>query len=182
MREALLGFIARLRETGVRISVAESLDAAEAMMAAGLERDPPARSAGRNTGQRGSRPAGLRSRIRSLFPCVASQPDRSQARAELARDGGSARPPVGWWYDSANSKAGPSAAVRAEERQAFVAIRYRRKVRRPATGGGRGRRAEGATARTSPVRTIRRAAPRQGIAQRKPNHSASIPISIMSRR
>ena len=38
MREALLGFIARLREAGVRISVAESIDAAHAMAAAGLER------------------------------------------------------------------------------------------------------------------------------------------------
>ena len=38
MREALLGFIARLREAGVRISVAESLDAAHAVAAAGLER------------------------------------------------------------------------------------------------------------------------------------------------
>ncbi len=38
MRELLLGFIARLREAGVRISVAESIDAAHAMPAAGLER------------------------------------------------------------------------------------------------------------------------------------------------
>ncbi len=38
MREALLGFLARLREAGVRISVAESLDAAQAVAAAGLER------------------------------------------------------------------------------------------------------------------------------------------------
>src|SRR5271155_1713933 len=38
MREALLGFIARLRAAGVRISVAESLDAAHAVVAAGLER------------------------------------------------------------------------------------------------------------------------------------------------
>lgn len=38
MREALLGFITHLREAGVRISVAESLDAASAVAAAGLER------------------------------------------------------------------------------------------------------------------------------------------------
>ena len=38
MRQALLGFIARLREAGVRISVAESLDAAHAFAASGLER------------------------------------------------------------------------------------------------------------------------------------------------
>jgi uncharacterized protein len=38
MREAILGFIARLREAGVRISVAESLDAAQAVAASGLER------------------------------------------------------------------------------------------------------------------------------------------------
>jgi uncharacterized protein len=38
MRETILGFIARLREAGVRISVAESLDAAEAVVVAGLER------------------------------------------------------------------------------------------------------------------------------------------------
>jgi uncharacterized protein len=38
MRDAILGFIVRLREAGVRISVAESLDAANAVAAAGLER------------------------------------------------------------------------------------------------------------------------------------------------
>jgi hypothetical protein len=38
MREAILGFIGRLREAGVRISVAESLDAAQAVAASGLER------------------------------------------------------------------------------------------------------------------------------------------------
>jgi uncharacterized protein len=38
MREAILGFIVRLREAGVRISVAESLDAVQAAAAAGLER------------------------------------------------------------------------------------------------------------------------------------------------
>jgi uncharacterized protein len=38
MREALLGFIVRLREAGVRISVAESIDAAQAVAAAGMER------------------------------------------------------------------------------------------------------------------------------------------------
>src|SRR5579883_2960156 len=38
MRETLLGFIARLRAAGVRISVAESLDAAHAVAAAGLAR------------------------------------------------------------------------------------------------------------------------------------------------
>ncbi len=38
MRQVLLGFIVRLREAGVRISVAESLDAAQAAAAAGLDR------------------------------------------------------------------------------------------------------------------------------------------------
>jgi uncharacterized protein len=38
MRELILGFIARLRAAGVRISVAESLDAAHAVAASGLER------------------------------------------------------------------------------------------------------------------------------------------------
>ncbi len=38
MREAIVGFIGRLREAGVRISVAESLDAAQAAAASGLER------------------------------------------------------------------------------------------------------------------------------------------------
>jgi len=38
MREAILGFIARLRAAGVRISVAESIDAAHAVAAAGLTR------------------------------------------------------------------------------------------------------------------------------------------------
>ncbi len=38
MRQVLLGFIVRLREAGVRISVAESLDAAHAAAAAGLDR------------------------------------------------------------------------------------------------------------------------------------------------
>ncbi len=38
MREAIIGFINRLRECGVRISIAESLDAANAVAAAGLRR------------------------------------------------------------------------------------------------------------------------------------------------
>ena len=38
MREAIVGFIGRLREAGVRISLAESLDAARAVAASGLER------------------------------------------------------------------------------------------------------------------------------------------------
>src|SRR5579885_1614289 len=38
MRETILGFIPPLRQAGVRISVAESLDAAHAVAAAGLER------------------------------------------------------------------------------------------------------------------------------------------------
>jgi uncharacterized protein with von Willebrand factor type A (vWA) domain len=38
MRDAIVGFIGRLREAGVRISVAESLDAAHAVAAAGLVR------------------------------------------------------------------------------------------------------------------------------------------------
>ncbi len=38
MREAVIGFINRLRECGVRISIAESLDAANAVAAAGLQR------------------------------------------------------------------------------------------------------------------------------------------------
>ncbi|HEY2106367.1 MAG TPA: VWA domain-containing protein [Candidatus Binataceae bacterium] len=38
MRQAILGFISRLREAGVRISMAESLDAARAVVASGLER------------------------------------------------------------------------------------------------------------------------------------------------
>jgi uncharacterized protein with von Willebrand factor type A (vWA) domain len=39
MREAIVGFISRLREAGVRISVAESLDAAQAVGASGTGAD-----------------------------------------------------------------------------------------------------------------------------------------------
>jgi uncharacterized protein len=38
MRDTILGFVLRLRTAGVRISVAESLDAADGVVAAGLER------------------------------------------------------------------------------------------------------------------------------------------------
>ena len=106
MREALLGFIARLREAGVRISVAESLDAAQAVAAAGLDRIRLREAlAATLVKDEADRPAFDRE-FDLYFPRVASQPDRSQARTELARDGGGARAPVGWWYDSASSKAG----------------------------------------------------------------------------
>ena len=185
MREALLGFIARLREAGVRISVAESLDAAHAVAAAGLERIRLREALAAALDQRRSRPAGLRSRVRSLLSRASpSQPDRTQTRTELARDGGRARAPVGGGTvppvrkpdpqpRSGQKSVKPSSNPMSPPKSPPPGNRTGRDEGDAADSGGEGADKSGQDLQAGSAAARNR--------ERKPSHSASTPISIMSR-
>ena len=185
MREALLGFIARLREAGVRISVAESLDAADAVAAAGLERIRLREAlAATLVKDEADRPAFDREFDLYFRASHRSRTDPKRGQTWQGMVGAHGRPSDGGTIPpirkpdpqprSGQKSVQPASQSDTAEKSAARQPEGTRTKATPPTAK--------ATARTSPVRTIRRAAPRQGIARRKPSHSASIPISIMSRR